>query len=78
MDKFKVGDKVRITREFQRMGLVGALAKVVNVREGDFYGLDIDGWTGGHNCGFLDEDCVSGYWVKAGCFEKVSTFKGNK
>ena len=78
MSEFRVGDKVKITKPFQEMGLVGALAKVVNVEEEDWYGLDIDGWTRGHNCDILDERCVSGYWVKAGYFEKASTFKGNK
>lgn len=78
MTKFKVGDKVRVTKQFQGMALVGALAKVVSLEDGDCYGLDIDGWTGGHDCGVLGEGCRSGYWVKGGCFEKASTFKGNK
>lgn len=78
MSKFKIGDKVRITRPFQGMALVGALAKVVNVEEGDWYGLDIEGWTGGHNCDVLEEHCTSGWWVKEDYFEKASTFKGNK
>ena len=78
MSKFKVGDKVRIIKPFQGMELVGAKAVVVALEKHNWYGLDIDGWTHGHNCVVLGEDCRSGYWVKEGCFEKVSTFKGNK
>ena len=78
MDKFKVGDSVKITKPFQDMGLVGAVAKVVAIEDGGWYGLDIEGWTNGHSCDVLEEGCVSGYWVKAGYFEKASTFKGNK
>ena len=78
MSKVKIGDRVKITKPFQVMDLVGAMAKVVSVDELGWYGLDIDGWTYGHNCGVLDEHCVSGYWVIAGYFQKVSTFKGNK
>ena len=78
MDKFKVGDRVKITKPFQDMDLVGAVAEVVAIEDGGWYGLDIKGWTRGHGCGVLGVDCVSGYWVKAGYFEKVSTFKGNK
>ena len=77
MNKFKVGDRVKITKPFQWMRLVGAKAVIV-VDDFGWYGLDIEGWAHGHNCGVLDEHCVSGYWVTAGCFEKVSTFKGNK
>lgn len=77
MNKFKVGDRVKITKPFQQMQLVGAKAVVV-VDEFGWYGLDIEGWTHGHNCGVLGVDCVSGYWVTAGYFQKVSTFKGNK
>lgn len=78
MSKFKVGDKVRIIKPFQGMELVGAKAVVVALYELGWYGLDIEGWTGGHDCGVLGEGCRSGYWVKEGYFEKVSTFKGNK
>lgn len=78
MNKFKIGDKVKITKPFQAMDLVGAVAEVVAIEDGGWYGLDIKGWTHGHSCGVLGEDCVSGYWVEAYCFEKVSTFKGNK
>ena len=78
MSKFKIGDRVRITKPFQDMDLVGAKAVVVVIEDGGWYGLDIKGWTRGHGCDVLGEDCVSGYWVKAGYFEKVSTFKGNK
>lgn len=78
MDKFKIGDSVKITKPFQVMDLVGAVAEIVAIEDGGWYGLDIKGWTHGHNCGVLDEHCVSGYWVKAGYFQKVSTFKGNK
>ena len=77
MSMFKVGDKVRITKEFQGMALVGALAEVVNFEDG-WYGLDIDGWAGGHDCDALYEGCKSGWWIKEGYFEKVSTFRGNK
>ena len=77
MNKFKVGDRVKITKPFQQMQLVGAKAVVV-VDELGWYGLDIEGWTHGHNSGVLGVDCVSGYWVTAGYFQKVSTFKGNK
>ena len=78
MNKFKVGDKVKTTKPFQAMDLVGAVAEVVAIEDGDWYGLDIKGWTNGHSCGVLGGNCVSGYWVKAGHFEKVNTFKGNK
>ena len=78
MSKFKVGDRVKTTKPFQDMDLVGAMAEVVAIEAGDWYGLDIKGWTRGHNCGGLGEGCVSGYWVKEGYFEKASTFKGNK
>ena len=78
MSKFKIGDRVRITKPFQGMRLVGAKAVLVALEDGVCYGLDIEGWTGGHNCNVLGEDCRSGYWVKEGCFEKASTFKGNK
>lgn len=78
MSKFKVGDKVKTTKPFMAIGLVGAVAEVVVIEDGGWYGLDIKGWTNGHSCGVLGEDCVSGYWVKEGYFEKVSTFKGNK
>ena len=78
MSKFKVGDRVKITKPFQQMQLVGAKAVVVALEEHNWYGLDIEGWAYGHSCGGLVEGCVSGYWVKGGCFEKVSTFKGNK
>lgn len=78
MSKFKIGDKVRITKQFQEMDLVGALAKVVAIDVGDWYGLDIDGWTCGHNCEVMEGHCVSGWWTREGYFEKASTFKGNK
>ena len=78
MSKFKVGDKVRITKPFMEMQLVGAKAVVVVLARGGWYGLDIEGWTFGHHCGVLGEGCRSGYWVKEGYFEKASTFKGNK
>jgi len=78
MSKFKVWDRVKITIHFQQMQLVGAKAVVVALDEQDWCGLDIEGWTQGHDCGVLGEGCVSGYWVKDGYFEKVSTFKGNK
>ena len=78
MNKFKIGDKVKTTKPFQAMDLVGAVAEVVAIEDGGWYGLDIKGWTNGHSCGVLGLGCVSGYWVKAGYFEKVSTFKGNK
>ena len=78
MNEFKVGDRVKITKPFQQMQLVGAKAVVVALDVLDCYGLDIEGWTHGHDCGVLGEGCRSGYWVKDGCFEKVSTFKGNK
>lgn len=78
MSKFKVGDRVRITKPFMAMQLVGAKAVVVAPNGVGWYGLDIEGWTFGHHCGVLGEGCRSGYWVKDGCFEKVSTFKGNK
>lgn len=78
MSKFKIGDRVRITKPFQQMRLVGAKAVVVALNKLDWYGLDIEGWTRGHGCGVLGEGCRSGYWVKGGCFEKASTFKGNK
>ena len=78
MSKFKVGDKVRITKPFQGMDLVGAKAVVVALDVPYWHGLDIEGWTHGHNCVVLGEGCRSGYWVKEGCFEKASTFKGNK
>ena len=78
MSKFKIGDRVRITKPFQGMGLVGAKAVFVALEGDVWYGLDIEGWASGHNCNVLGEDCRSGYWVKEECFEKVSTFKGNK
>ena len=78
MSKFKIGDRVRITKPFQGMELVGAKAVVVALEKEDWYGLDIEGWTLGHDCGVLGVGCRSGYWVKGGCFEKVSPFKGNK
>jgi hypothetical protein len=78
MSKFKIGDRVRVTKPFQAMQLVGAKAVVVVLEKGGWYGLDIEGWTHGHNCLVLGEGCISGYWVKEGYFEKVSTFKGNK
>ena len=78
MSKFKIGDKVRITKPYQGMQRVGAKAVVVALEEHNWYGLDIEGWAHGHNCGVLGEGCISGYWVKEGCFEKASTFKGNK
>lgn len=77
MGKFKVGDQVRITGAFQGMSLVGARAEVVAIEDDYWYALDIDGWTGGHNCDVLDEACVSGWWIRDGFFEKTSTFKGN-
>lgn len=78
MSKFKVGDRVRITKPFQQMQLIGAKAVVKALDELDWYGLDIEGWTGGHCCGVLGEGSRSGYWVKEGYFERASTFKGNK
>ena len=78
MSKFKIGDRVRITKPFQEMQLVGAKAVVVALDKFGWHGLDIDGWTHGHDCGVLDEGCVSGYWAQGECFEKASTFKGNK
>ena len=78
MSKFKVGDKVRIIKPFQGMGLVGAKAVVVALEKHNWYGLDIEGWAHGHDCKVLGEGCRSGYWVKEGYFEKASTFKGNK
>ena len=78
MSKFKIGDKVKVTKPFQQMQLVGAKAVVVASEELGLYGLDIGGWTGGHHCEVLGEGCRSGYWVKEGYFEKASTFKGNK
>ena len=76
MSRFKIGDRVWITKPFQGMELVGAKAVVVDPEKGGWYGLDIEGWTSGHNCNVLGEDCRSGYWVKEWCFEKASTFKG--
>ena len=76
MSKFKVGDKVRIIKPFQGMELVGAKAVVVALVEHNWCGLVIEGWTDGHDCGVLGEGCRSGYWVKAECFEKESTFRG--
>lgn len=76
--EFKVGDKVTITKEYQGMNLIGASAKIVNIEEGDWYGLDIAGWSGGHCCDVMDGDARSGWWVPPECFEKASTFKGNK
>lgn len=78
MSKFKIGDKVRITKPCQGMQRVGAKAVVVALKKYNWYGLDIDGWTHGHGCGVLGEGYRSGYWVKGECFEKASTFKGNK
>ena len=78
MSKFKIGDRVRITKPFQQMQLVGAKAVVVALDKLDWYGLDIEGWVHGHGCGVLGEGCISGYWVREECFEKASTFKGNK
>lgn len=78
MSKFKIGDRVKVTKPFQQMQLVGAKAVVVALDKLDWYGLDIEGWAYGHDCGVLGDGCRSGYWVKDGCFEKVSTFKGNK
>ena len=78
MSKFKVGDKVRIIKPFQGVELVGAKAVVVSLEKHNWYGLDIEGWAHGHDCCVLGEGCRSGYWVKEGCFEKASTFKGNK
>lgn len=78
MSEFKVGDRVKITKPFQQMQLVGAKAVVVASDEFGWYGLDIDGWVHGHDCGVLGEGCRSGYWVQGGYFEKVNTFKGNK
>ena len=78
MSKFKIGDRVRIIKPFQEMQLVGAKAVVVALEEHNWYGLDIEGWAHGHDCAVLGEGCRSGYWVRYGYFEKVSTFKGNK
>jgi len=78
MSEFKVGDRVKITKQFHRMQPVGAKAVVVALDDLGWHGLDIEGWTHGHSCDVLGEGCVSGYWVMEGCFEKVSTFKGNK
>lgn len=78
MGKVKVGDKVRITRPYHGLRSTGAMARVVVIGDNELYGLDIEGWTSGHSCNVLDVDCVSGYWVKEGYFEKVATFKGNK
>ena len=78
MSKFKIGDRVKVTKPFQQMQLVGAKAVVVALEKYNWYSLDIEGWTRGHGCDVLGEGCVSGYWVREGYFEKVSTFKGNK
>lgn len=78
MSEFKVGDRVKITKPFQQMQLVGAKAVVVALDKHNWYGLDIEGWIHGHDCGVLGVGCRSGYWVQDGYFEKVSTFKGNK
>lgn len=78
MSKFKVGDRVRITKPCQQMQLVGAKAVVVALGWLDWCGLNIEGWTLGHHYCVLGDGCRSGYWVKAECFEKESTFKGNK
>ena len=78
MSKFKVGDRVKITKPSPGMKLVGAKAVVVALEVDGWYGLDIEGWAHGHDCVVLGEGCRSGYWVEDGCFEKASTFKGNK
>lgn len=78
MSEFKVGDRVKITKPFQHMQLVGAKAVVVALDKFDWYGLDIEGWAYGHDCGVLGEGCRSGYWVSGGHFEKANAFKGNK
>lgn len=78
MSKFKIGDRVRIIKPFQEMQLVGAKAVVVALDNYNWHGLDIEGWAYGHDCGVLVEGCRSGYWVREGYFEKVSTFNGNK
>ena len=75
---FKIGDKVVITKEYQGMNMVGAKAKVVSTRGVGRYGLDIDGWRGGHCCDVLGGGTRSGWWVSPECFEKASVFKGNK
>ena len=69
MSEFKVGDRVKITKPFQQMQLVGAKAVVVAIDIFDWHGLDIEGWVHGHDCGVLVEGCRSGYWVIVGCFE---------
>ena len=78
MSKFKVGDRVKITKSFQQMQLVGAKAVVVALDVFGWYGIDIEGWAYGHDCGVLGVGCRSGYWVRGECFEKASAFKGNK
>lgn len=50
MNKFKVGYRVKITKPFQQMQLVGAKAVVVALEKHNWYGLDIEGWTHGHDC----------------------------
>lgn len=76
--KFKVGDKVKVTEQFHEKALVGALAKIVDIEDECWYALDIEGWTGGHDCGVLGGGARSGWWVTVGCFEKASSLKGNK
>ena len=78
MSKVKVWDKVKTTKPFQEMDLVGAVAKVVAIEDGGWYGLDIQGWSHGHCCDVLPEDTRSGWWVPAEYFEKVNKFKGNR
>ena len=78
MSKSKVGDRVKITKPFQQMQLVGAKAVVVALEEHNLYGLDIEGWAHGHDCDVLGEGCRSGYWVSEGYFEKANAFKVNK
>ena len=78
MSKFKIGGRVKITKPFQEMQLIGARAVVVALDKLGWHGLDIEGWSGGHHCGVLGEGCRSGYWVREECFEKASTFRGNK
>ena len=78
MSEFKVGDRVKITKPFQQMQLVGAKAVVVALDKLGWHGLDIEGWAYGHDCGVLGVGCRSGYWVREGYFEKANAFKGNK
>jgi len=73
--KFKVGDRVIITKSYQGLnkGHTGVIV-TLKIRS---VGIEVDNWNKGHSCEMLDNS-ISRYWVDYGYFKinKITNWKG--